>query len=149
MDYMLPTACEMPPMDVTHQHSPSPLNPLGVKGVGEGGAISPPVVSQCGGRRAAAVRVEFNPTPIKPQQIVQAIRSASKRTHCANHRSEVHEGSHVLATRKPYHLLRIAGASLKRAAERRFRRLAQEPPRRTRRLQSPVVQAEPSVGAPS
>ena len=44
MDYMLPTACDIPDMQLIHQHSPSPLNPLGVKGVGEGGAIAPPAV---------------------------------------------------------------------------------------------------------
>ena len=38
-DYMLPTACEIPDVQIIHQHSPSPLNPLGVKGVGEGGPI--------------------------------------------------------------------------------------------------------------
>jgi len=42
-DYMLPTACDIPAMTVVHQESPSPLNPFGVKGVGEGGAIAPPV----------------------------------------------------------------------------------------------------------
>ena len=31
-------------IELIHQHSPSPLNPLGVKGVGEGSAIAPPVV---------------------------------------------------------------------------------------------------------
>src|SRR5262249_24158170 len=35
MDYLLPTACEVPAMRLVHQHSPSPLNPLGVKGLGE------------------------------------------------------------------------------------------------------------------
>src|SRR5262249_19005547 len=33
-DYMLPTASELPPITIMHQHSPSPLNPFGVKGVG-------------------------------------------------------------------------------------------------------------------
>ena len=42
MDYLLPTASEMPPMSLAHVDSPSPLNPLGVKGLGEGGAIGPP-----------------------------------------------------------------------------------------------------------
>src|SRR5262249_56474051 len=42
MDYMLPTPCEVPQFELIHQHSPSPLNPLGVKGVGEGGPIAPP-----------------------------------------------------------------------------------------------------------
>ena len=42
MDYALPTASDIPAMQILHQHSPSPLNPLGVKGVGEGGAVAPP-----------------------------------------------------------------------------------------------------------
>ncbi len=42
MDYALPNASDIPAIEVIHQHSPSPLNPLGVKGVGEGGAVAPP-----------------------------------------------------------------------------------------------------------
>ena len=38
-DYLLPTATELPNIDVIHHVSPSPLNPLGVKGVGECGTI--------------------------------------------------------------------------------------------------------------
>jgi carbon-monoxide dehydrogenase large subunit len=38
-DYMVPTACDVPDMVLIHQHSPSPLNPLGVKGVGEPGCV--------------------------------------------------------------------------------------------------------------
>jgi carbon-monoxide dehydrogenase large subunit len=39
MDYLLPTAMEVPHMEVAHRETPSPLNPLGVKGAGEAGAI--------------------------------------------------------------------------------------------------------------
>lgn len=39
MDYLLPTAMEVPRMDVAHVVTPSPLNPLGTKGAGEAGAI--------------------------------------------------------------------------------------------------------------
>src|SRR5712692_6798759 len=78
MDYMLPTACEIPPMQLIHQHSPSPLKPLGVKGVGEGGPIAPPVViANAVADALRPFKVEFNRTPIKPQQIAQAVRSAS------------------------------------------------------------------------
>jgi carbon-monoxide dehydrogenase large subunit len=78
MDYMLPTACEIPPMQIIHEHSPSPLNPLGVKGVGEGGPIAPPVViANAVADALRPFKVEFNRTPIKPQQIAQAVRSAS------------------------------------------------------------------------
>ena len=42
MDYAIPRADELPPIETLHLEWPSPRNPLGVKGVGEGGAISPP-----------------------------------------------------------------------------------------------------------
>jgi carbon-monoxide dehydrogenase large subunit len=76
MDYMLPTACEIPGMQLIHQHSPSPLNPLGVKGVGEGGPIAPPVViANAVSDALRPFKTEFNSTPIKPQQIAQAMRA--------------------------------------------------------------------------
>jgi carbon-monoxide dehydrogenase large subunit len=39
MDYLLPTTMDVPHMDVTHLESPTPLNPNGAKGAGEGGTI--------------------------------------------------------------------------------------------------------------
>ncbi|GCE28313.1 dehydrogenase [Dictyobacter alpinus] len=39
MDYLLPTAVEIPHITVEHIETPSPLNPLGMKGVGEAGTI--------------------------------------------------------------------------------------------------------------
>jgi carbon-monoxide dehydrogenase large subunit len=38
-DYLLPTALDVPRMELAHTVTPSPLNPLGVKGAGEAGAI--------------------------------------------------------------------------------------------------------------
>ena len=78
-DYIMPTACEIPSMQLIHQHSPSPLNPLGVKGVGEGGAISPPVAianAVCDALRP--LQVELNRLPLKPAQIREAIVAASR-----------------------------------------------------------------------
>ena len=77
-DYMLPTACDVPTMHLIHQHSPSPLNPLGVKGVGEGGAIAPPpAVANAVSDALRPFNVEFNRTPITPQRVREAIRSVS------------------------------------------------------------------------
>jgi carbon-monoxide dehydrogenase large subunit len=42
MDYHVPGAHEVPQIETVHLECPSPRNPLGVKGLGEGGAISPP-----------------------------------------------------------------------------------------------------------
>ena len=39
MDYLIPTAMEIPPIEIHHMESRCSLNPLGVKGVGEGGTI--------------------------------------------------------------------------------------------------------------
>jgi aerobic carbon-monoxide dehydrogenase large subunit len=77
-DYMLPTACDIPAMTVVHQESPSPLNPFGVKGVGEGGAIAPPVaIANAVCDALAAYKIELNRTPVRPDRLVQAIRQAS------------------------------------------------------------------------
>ena len=42
MDYLVPTATDVPAIDLIHLEYPSTRNPLGIKGVGEGGAVSPP-----------------------------------------------------------------------------------------------------------
>ena len=38
-DYLLPIATDMPEIEIIHLEEPSPLNPIGVKGAGEGGTI--------------------------------------------------------------------------------------------------------------
>jgi carbon-monoxide dehydrogenase large subunit len=43
-DYLVPTATEVPPIEVGHEETPSPLNPLGSKGAGEAGTIPVPAV---------------------------------------------------------------------------------------------------------
>src|SRR5580704_10737586 len=78
-DYMLPTACDLPPITIIHQHSPSPLNPFGVKGVGEGGPIAPPVViANAVSDALRPFKAEFNRTPVTPQAIDEAVRAASR-----------------------------------------------------------------------
>ena len=42
MDYLLPTASEIPHIEVAHLETPTPLNPYGMKGAGEGGAVGSP-----------------------------------------------------------------------------------------------------------
>ncbi|MGH7113958.1 MAG: molybdopterin cofactor-binding domain-containing protein [Stellaceae bacterium] len=75
MDYALPTAADIPAMRIVHQHSPSPLNPLGVKGVGEGGAVAPPAaIANAVCDALAPFSVEINTTPIKPGELALSLR---------------------------------------------------------------------------
>jgi carbon-monoxide dehydrogenase large subunit len=61
-------------MELIHRHSPSPLNPLGVKGVGEGGAIAPPVaLANAICDALAPFKIELNRLPLKPEQIRAAL----------------------------------------------------------------------------
>jgi carbon-monoxide dehydrogenase large subunit len=43
-DYLIPSATEIPPIEVRHEETPSPLNPIGSKGAGEAGTIPVPAL---------------------------------------------------------------------------------------------------------
>jgi aerobic carbon-monoxide dehydrogenase large subunit len=80
MDYALPKADEVPSMHIMHQHAPSPGNPLGVKGVGEGGAVAPPAaIANAVCDALAPYGVEINRTPIKPEALAATIAAARKQ----------------------------------------------------------------------
>jgi aerobic carbon-monoxide dehydrogenase large subunit len=70
LDYMVPTAAEVPSVDLIHLELPSPATSTGVKGVGEGGTIAPaPAIANAVGD---ALGVEFNHFPITPEQVRRA-----------------------------------------------------------------------------
>jgi aerobic carbon-monoxide dehydrogenase large subunit len=72
--YSLLTAAEMPQLVTEFVESPSPLNPLGAKGIGEGGAIgTPPAVANAVADALAGVRV--NP-PFTDERLWRALREA-------------------------------------------------------------------------
>ena len=74
MDYALPRASDIPDMQLLHNHSPSPLNPLGVKGVGEGGAVAPPAaIANAVSDALSVFGAEFNATPIRAEHVVRAL----------------------------------------------------------------------------
>ena len=77
-DYMLPNAYDLPHVQIMHQHSPSPRNPFGVKGVGEGGPIAPPaVIANAVSDALRDFKAEFNRTPVTPQQINAVVRAST------------------------------------------------------------------------
>jgi len=66
----VPRADDVPDLELLHQVSPSPLNPLGVKGVGEGGAIAPPAaIANAVGDALAGFGREFNATPVGAEEV--------------------------------------------------------------------------------
>jgi len=78
-DYLLVSATEVPPIEVLHMESPSPLNPLGVKGVGECGVlpIAPAIMS--------AIEDAMSPfgahiarAPIHPSEIVEMAQAGRR-----------------------------------------------------------------------
>lgn len=78
-DYLLPTAPEMPRIEIIHMQSPSPLNPIGVKGAGEGGTI--PAAAAVIAAVEDALRpfkVRIVEHPVSPSRIRELIRSASR-----------------------------------------------------------------------
>jgi CO/xanthine dehydrogenase Mo-binding subunit len=70
MDYLLPTAMEVPRMDVDHIVTPSPLNPLGTKGAGEAGAIPVgPLFAQAIEDALAHTGIEILEIPLSPSRL--------------------------------------------------------------------------------
>ena len=79
-DYLLPVATDMPPIEVTHVESPSPLNPLGVKGAGEGGTIpATACVISAIEDALSPLGVTIGEHPVSPQRIVEMIATAKSR----------------------------------------------------------------------
>jgi CO/xanthine dehydrogenase Mo-binding subunit len=64
MDYLLPTSTDVPPMAIDHLETPSPLNPLGLKGVGESGTLPVPAVIASAVEDATGARVTRVPLTV-------------------------------------------------------------------------------------
>ncbi len=80
MDYLLPTATDVPTIETAHVETPSPLNPLGVKGVGEAGAI--PVGALFAQALEDALGIdgfEVLEMPLSPNRLFELIHDARKR----------------------------------------------------------------------
>lgn len=78
VDFLVPYATEVPDIEIMHLETPSPLNPLGVKGVGEAGCIA--VAATVASGLADAVTPfggeKFHHTPITPSMIFEAFNRA-------------------------------------------------------------------------
>jgi carbon-monoxide dehydrogenase large subunit len=86
MDFLMPYASEIPDVVIDHQQTPSPLNPLGIKGAGEAGVIPgtaaiASAIEDAVGRRIASM-------PISPTELYDLVRDeSSERTAASLRRS--------------------------------------------------------------
>src|SRR6266487_2193881 len=77
MDYTMPNAKQVPDFITDVVETPSPINPLGAKGVGEGGTIgAPPTVVNAVLDALAPLGIEAVDMPLKPEKIWTLIQAA-------------------------------------------------------------------------
>ena len=74
MDYLLPTAMDMPWMEIDHIETPSIDTRGGFKGVGEGGVIgSLPALANAVGDALAGIGAAVNVLPLSPDRVLTLI----------------------------------------------------------------------------
>ncbi len=79
IDYLLPTALDVPTVTVAHQVTPSPLNPLGVKGAGEAGAIPVGALfAQAVENALAGSGLEVLEIPLSPNRLWELVEAAKR-----------------------------------------------------------------------
>jgi len=79
MDYLLPTSLDVPPIIVGHEETPSPLNPLGVKGAGEAGAIpTAALFAQAVENALPEIPLELLEIPLSPNRLWELIQEADR-----------------------------------------------------------------------
>jgi len=79
MDYAIPKASDLPSYELARTETPSPHNPLGVKGIGEAGTIaSSPAVVNAVMDALAPLGIKHLDMPLKPEKVWQAIQGATR-----------------------------------------------------------------------
>jgi carbon-monoxide dehydrogenase large subunit len=79
MDYVVPSACEIPTMEVHHVETPSPVALGGFRGMGEGGTIgAPAAIANAVADALAPLRIEIAELPITPERLFRLIDRARR-----------------------------------------------------------------------
>jgi 2-furoyl-CoA dehydrogenase large subunit len=80
-DYLVPTAMEIPKVDIGHLETPSPLTALGSKGAGESSTMSVPVaIANAIADALAPLGVTINELPLSPNKIWHLIQEAKGKS---------------------------------------------------------------------
>jgi carbon-monoxide dehydrogenase large subunit len=76
-DYLVPSAADLPTIETRRTETPSPLNPIGAKGIGQSGAIGAPgaVINAVLDALAPFGVRDLNP-PFTPERVWHALRDA-------------------------------------------------------------------------
>lgn len=78
-DYLLPSATDVPDIDVYHHETPSPFTEYGVKGGGEGGRmVAPPAITRAVEDALAPFSIKIDEMPITPEKIVTWVQHAQQ-----------------------------------------------------------------------
>lgn len=79
MDYLCPTATEIPRVTIKHYETASPLTPLGAKGLGEGNTMSAPVViANAVADALSPLEVTIDSLPLSPYRVWTLMQEAQK-----------------------------------------------------------------------
>ena len=80
MDYLLPTATDVPPIETDHRETPSPFNPMGLKGVGEAGCIpTGAVFAQALEDALGGTGLEICEIPLNPNRLFELMEKAGSK----------------------------------------------------------------------
>jgi aerobic carbon-monoxide dehydrogenase large subunit len=80
LDYAIPRSEDMPRMAIGHTVTPSPINPLGLKGVGEAGTIgSVPAIANAVMDALSPLGVRHIDLPLTPQRVWSALAARGDR----------------------------------------------------------------------
>jgi CO/xanthine dehydrogenase Mo-binding subunit len=80
MDYLLPTTDTVPRIESDHVETLSPLNPLGIKGAGEAGAIPVgPLFAQALEDALYDIPLELNEMPLSPSRLFELAAAARRQ----------------------------------------------------------------------
>ncbi len=82
VDYLVPSACEIPSMQLVHVESASPTTLGGFRGMGEGGTIgAPAAVANAVADALSPLGVEINELPITPERLFRLIEAARAKAN--------------------------------------------------------------------
>ena len=102
MSYAIPSASDLPSYETERTQTPSPLNPLGAKGIGESGAIgSTPAIWNAVVNAVSVLGVTNIDMPALPERVWQAIEDAKTSNGAAASPAPLHRFPGVLQDGHP------------------------------------------------